>query len=241
MNAHENDDSICTYLLTRHTHDVSHRRTNIATTNSPSVIGSTHRQPRAKILRGPVNVTYSTDLTHPSWHLNPECGGLEKVKSERLGLREFPDAWALAIDTAGRICRMCTLESLLRTILRAEDKEPSRYVTFSSLPPAASRSSSSATNLATPSGEARLRRIAKTLRLETTSTPFSGVVAYGTVPARAVDALGVNLDTLSIPWVRRTPPSEHIQCFWLLAADRDRPLTTGGRRALWTTSRLLTR
>lgn len=212
----------------------------MAAANSPKVVVSTYRQPRAKILRGAVNVTYSADLTHPSWHLDSECGGLEKVESERRGLREFPDARSLATDTGGRICRMCTLESLLRTILRADDAEPSRYVTFSSLPPAPSRGSSSAPNLATPSGEARLRRIAKTLGLETTSTPFSGVVAYGTVPARAVGALGVNLATLSIPWVRRTPPSEHIQCFWLLAADRDRPLTIGVRRALWTTSRLLT-
>ena len=219
---------------------MSHRGTNSATTNSLRKADSTYRSPRVKILRGPVNVTYSSDLAHPSWHLDPACGGLEKVESERRGLREFPDAWALATDTGGRICRMCTLESLLRTILRAGGEESSRYVTFSSLPPASSRGSSYSTNATTPSGEARLRRIAKSLGLETISTPFSGVVAYGTVPARAVGALGANLDTLSIPWVRRMPPSEHIQCFWLLAADHDGPLATGVRRALWTTSRLLT-
>jgi len=194
----------------------------------------TYRPPRARILRGTVIVTHTLNLSIPSWHLDPLCGGLENVETERRGVREFADAWALAEDVGGRICRMCALESLLRTIMRPVAGEPGRYVTFSSRPPGKSSGG------ATASGEARLRRLAKTLGLETTSTASSGVIAYGTVPARAVDALGANLDTLTIPWVRSTPPSEHVQCFWILADDHTGPLNAAVRRDLWTTARLLT-
>lgn len=206
--------------------------------------GETYRPPRARILRAAASVTYSTDLAHPSWHLDPACGGLEKVESERRGIREFSDAWALAGDTDGRICRMCTLESLLRTILRNRVSEPLCHVTFSSMPPRRSgKRTPSRTTVhgATESGEARLRRLAKTLGLATTPTPTSGLVAYGEVPVRALDALGTNLDTLTLPWVRRTPASEHIQCFWILVDDHEGPLETALRRDLWTTARLLTR
>lgn len=191
-----------------------------------------------------MSVTYSADLPYPSWHLDPECGGLEKVESERRGTRGFADAQALADDTDGRICRMCTLESLLRTILRREHDEPVRYVTFSSVPPRHSERRVPARTTvhgASESGEARLRRVAKTLGLETTPTPSSGLVAHGAVPVRALEALGTNLDTLTLPWVRRTPGSEHIQCFWILVDDQPGPLDTALRRDLWTTARLLTR
>lgn len=203
--------------------------------NTGTTTARTYRPPRARILRGPVIVTYTLNLPVPSWHLDPLCGGLEKVETERRGVREFANARAVGEDVDGRICRMCTLESLLRTLLRPVAGEPGRYVTFSSRPPGTSSIG------ATPSGEARLRRLAKTLGLETTSTATSGVVAYGTVPARAVDALSANLDTLTIPWVRSTPPSEHVQCFWILADDHTGPLDTALRRDLWTTARLLTR
>lgn len=117
----------------------------------------TYRPPRARILRRAVSVTYAGNLPHPSWHIDPLCEGLEKVKRERLHTREFADAWALGADTDGHICRMCTLESLLRTILRNTGEQARRHVTFSSRPPVrggARGDSYSTVHGATPSGEA---------------------------------------------------------------------------------------
>jgi len=203
----------------------------------------TYQPPPARILRKTLSVTYAGYLPRPSWHIDPLCEGLEKVKRERLHTREFADAWALGADTDGRICRMCTLESLLLTILRNTGEQARRHVTFSSRPPVKGGARGDPWRTiygATPSGEARLRRLAKTLGLETVATPSSGVVAYGEVPVRALDTLGANLDTLTLSWVRQTPGSEHIQCFWVLVDDQTRPLNRARRRDLWTAARLLT-
>lgn len=198
-----------------------------------------YRPARARILRGPVPTTYSTNLTFPSWHTDPLCGGLERVERDHLDVRTFPDAASLAADDEGRICRMCTLESLLRTVLRPKSGEPQVYVTFSSKAPVSGPSRR--TTPPTTSGETRLRRLAKTFTFETTTAPNSGIVAYGYVPVRALDALATNLDTLALPWVRRTPSNEHVQCFWTLVDDHDGHLDAAGRRDLWRTAGLLTR
>jgi hypothetical protein len=195
-----------------------------------------YRPRRARLLRGKVSVTHAIGLAHPSWHLDPSCGGLDSVVEERRALREFPNAWSLAEDTDGRICRMCTLESLLHTLLRSPGRtgpaEPVAYVTFSSRP--------SARHTPTASGQARLRRIAKTLGLATTSTPSSGIVAHGFVAKRTIPVLETNLEIHPLPWVRRGATDDHLQCFWSLIGDHPGTVATKHRRDTWTAARLLT-
>jgi len=202
-----------------------------------------YRPPRARILRGPVTVTHTTGLTTPSWHVDPDCGGLERVETERRATREFPDVWTLAETPEGRICRMCTLESVLRTILRTTPRTTPRkpprdaardtvYATFSSLPPGTS-------GLPSTSGEARIRRLARTLRLQTVTVPGRGTVAHGRIPLRALRVLERNLVTHPLPWNRDTPADEHLQCFWVLAGDHDGTLEPRERRTLWTSARRL--
>lgn len=192
-----------------------------------------YRPRRARMLRGKVTVTYADGLARPSWHLDPACGGLDAVVEERRALREFSDAWTLAEDTDGRICRMCTLESLLRTLLRNPGQaEAVTYVTFSSRP--------SNQCAPTASGQARLRRIAKTLGLATTATPSAGIVAHGLTTKRTIAVLETNLETHPLPWVRRAVDDDHLQCFWALIGDHQGTVATKHRRDTWAAARLLT-
>jgi hypothetical protein len=194
-----------------------------------------YRPPRALILRGAVTTTYAAHLPTPSWHLDPSCGGLERVEPSQRDTREFADVWALAEDTDGRLCRMCTLESVLRTILRVGKRAaetPTTRVTFSSRPDPFAPT--------TTSGEARLRRLARALHLATVNTPHSGLTAYACVPTRAITVLETNLETHPLPWVRSTPTDEHLQCFWTLLGDLGTTPEFRTRRELWTSSRLLT-
>jgi hypothetical protein len=162
----------------------------------------------------------------------------------------YPDIDTLLADeTIGRPCRMCALEAVLRTVLqpaRVRDRRrglrfgPTQTVTFTSLP---------ATNVdrrqstPTPSGQARVRRLARSLGLATTELPGTGVIASGTVARRGVPVLLNNLHGC----VLDGGPADAVtlECFWTLVGDlRKRGDDTTDRELLtelWTSARLLTR
>ena len=199
----------------------------------------TYRPRRARILRGPVSVSFARDLPTPSWHLDPACAGLEKVTAERRDERTFPDTWTLAEDTEGRLCRMCTLESVLRTLLRDIPKRAAPttpelvYITFSANPP-------HSRTTPTMSSQDRMRRLRRALKLTTIDVPGTGIVTHGHFPARLAPIIARNLTTHILPWVRRTPTDEHVHCFWILSNDLNDQSERAATRRLWTTARRLT-
>jgi hypothetical protein len=70
----------------------------------------------------------------------------------------------------------------------------------------------------TPSGEARLAKVAKRAGLATTQSP-AGLVAYGFVPLPALDALGPNLRTYAKTTVTELPTAFAVETFWALEND----------------------
>jgi len=197
---------------------------------------------RARVLRGPIEVSYSVWAPAPRWHIDPECQGLERTPPEARGTRIFTDAFALGGSEEGRPCRMCALESVLRTTLRPWrlPRNDLRLVTFTSQPLPNALTDSP---LVTPSGERRVRRLARALRLGTTSLPGVGVIAYGNVNRHAAPVLAANLRTHTLGRAVSRVPAETVECFWMLAGespDADLASVTG-RYELWRTARLLTR
>lgn len=197
----------------------------------------TGRRRRARILSGEIGTIHSVTASYPSHHLDPLCPGLERVEEERRGTRTFTDAHAMGMDDEGRICRLCTLESLLRTVLRGGDSEPSAYVTFASTAPGSTPGSF------TQSSQSRVRNVARIARLDVVQTSVAGTVVHGLVPVRSIAVLERNLRTLTLPWVRRTPSAEHVDCFWTLLADEHGEDASDPQRvrSLWRTAGLLTR
>lgn len=184
------------------------------------------------MLRGTVETLHATTYAYPTHHLDPLCPGFEKVEEERRAKLVFPDADALADDENGRLCRICTLESVLRTILRPRRGDATVFVTFSSLAPSHGRP--------TESGQARLRRVGKAHGLGIVETATAGTIAYGNVPARSLAVLERNVLTHRIPWMRGVPDADHLECFWTLLSDTAK---IGARelRCTWNTARLLMR
>jgi hypothetical protein len=190
------------------------------------------RRQRAHLIRGTVETIHSSTATRPTHHLDPLCPGFESVETERRETRLFDDVDDLAGDTSGRLCRICTLESVLKTVLKHRKGDRPVFVTFASHVPGR--------GTPTPSGQARLRRIAKVVRLNVLETVTQGAVAYGNVPERAVDVLGPNVQTYQLPWVRTTPTREHLEYLWMLLGDLDDPaMNLRELRLIWGTARLL--
>lgn len=190
------------------------------------------RRRRAGVLRGTVETLHATTYPHPTHHLDPLCPGFEKVEEERRAKCVFPDADALADDENGRLCRICTLESVLRTVLRPRCGDATVFVTFSSRPPSQGRP--------TESGQARLRRVGKARGLGIVETTTAGTIAYGNVPTRALTVLERNVLTHQIPWMRGVPDADHLECFWTLLSDIPEIGSRELRRA-WNTAHLLVR
>lgn len=179
------------------------------------------RSRRRRVLRGQVTVHHSTRVRFPKLHVDPACEGLERTPEEARATLRFANAEDLAGFDGGRPCRMCTLEPLLRTLLTTPTGDRA-LVTFSSQPNPLSPDGSVFTytwDAATPSGEARLRRLARSADLRPVGTPWCGLVVVGLVPTTAVQALVRNLRCHVLDPSPTLPSSEAVETFWALISD----------------------
>lgn len=207
---------------------------------------SQHRS-HLRVLRDKVEVTYSNRLAVPTWHLTTRCKGLEHTPDDARAHMVFDDVDDFA-QADGRSCRMCTLEAVLRTVLSTRNRRgasehtpASSIVTFASTP---ATGMTHGERRPTLSGQARVRRLARSLSLATTHLPGTGVIAYGQVAQRGIPLLLNHLHgyVLGADDVLTTAPS--IECFWSLAGD-NRPGfgddETAHAHELWSSALLLTR
>lgn len=188
-----------------------------------------------RVLRGPVKVTFSERLLLPTYHLDPECKGLENVPAEARAQTVFEDAWTLGRDEDSRMCRMCTLEAVLRTVTKTRRREESRLVTFASVP-------THERSAPTSSGQARVRRLARFNHMATTTLSQVGTVAWGAVNEAATPILADNLVCLVLD-EDTEPSTAAIETFWSLAADDLGQLAPKNRHEAletWHAARLLT-
>ena len=188
-----------------------------------------------KKLRGALEVTHSTRLEEPSLHLDPHCDGLERVPADARATRSFPDVRALALEDGTRLCRMCTLEAVLRSTLRADHLTERRiYVTCSAEP--WDNGPFPGHGPATPSGERRLARVAKLTGFQTERTP-NGVIVHGWTDSHGAQILERNLRTLRIqsPGTR-----EQLELLWALVRDDHGAPAPKRVKELWHAAKLLT-
>lgn len=177
-------------------------------------------------LEGPVTVTYSLRVRYPKFHISSECEALEATHEEAQRSRTFPSATDLGLSDEGRPCRICTLESVLVTVLdprRAPEiaiEEVKVFLSFTSQANPANPDSK-ITNFewgkATASGQARVRRVALRSRLSRTVTS-SGLAAYGLVSTTAAEVVAKNLRSV-VRDSDAVPTAEVIECVWVLLND----------------------
>jgi hypothetical protein len=177
-------------------------------------------------LDGPVTVTFSARVRYPKFHITDECEALEATPEEARDIVTFDSAMDLGLSSEGRPCRICTLESVLVTVLdprRRHDEQRDGAKVFLSFTSQANPSNpdSDIVNYswakATASGQARLRRVARRTRLATTVTS-SGIVAYGLVSEAAADVVAKNLRSV-IRHAAAVPGGEVLECLWALLND----------------------
>jgi hypothetical protein len=197
-------------------------------------------------LRSEVEVVYSNRLIVPTWHLVDGCKGLEHTPDDARAHMVFDNVDDLA-QADGRSCRMCTLEAVLRTVLSTRSRRNAReHASASSLVTFASTPAMGVTHgerRPTTSGQARVRRLAKSLNLATTHLPGTGVIAYGQVAQRGVPSLLNHLHGYVIGDADVLPTASSIDCFWSLAGDRSTGFgddETEYARDLWSSALLLT-
>ncbi len=189
-----------------------------------------------KKLRGELETTYSTRMTEPSLHLDPTCPGLERVPDDARATRMFRDVHDLALEEGTRLCRMCTLEAVLRSTLRPARGDRSRtYVTFSAEP--LESGPFPGYGSPTPSGRRRITRIAKRTGMQCEDTG-DGLIIHGWTDPRGVRILERNLRTLRI----HTPGTrEQLEILWTLVRDGHSSVPEPPQlRELWQAAQLLT-
>lgn len=206
---------------------------------------SQHRS-HLRVLRSEVEVAYSNRLLVPTWHLADGCKGLDHTPDDARAQMVFDNVDDLA-QADGRSCRMCTLEAVLRTVLSTRSRRAdSEYMSARSIVTFASTPAMGVTHgerRPTLSGQARVRRLAKSLSLATTHLPGTGIIAYGQVAQRGVPSLLNHLHGYVISDDDVLPTAPGIECFWSLAGDRssgfgDDEIDYG--RDLWSSTLLLT-
>jgi hypothetical protein len=191
----------------------------------PKLDTTTKRRYSRRVLRGRVSTTWSTRVGYPKLHVDATCEALENTPEEARGV-ELMSALQIAGCDWGRPCRMCSLESVLNTLLDPKHHAAGTEMTFVSFTSQSNPLSpdqpggpwSYAWHESTDSGKQRLVRVAQRAGLEISQT-LCGPVAYGFVPADVVGALSHNLRSLHRPEVVELPDAAVIACVWALLGD----------------------
>jgi hypothetical protein len=179
------------------------------------------RYPRRR-LRGFVDVSYSARVKFPKFHLVADCEGFVSTPDEARLSRRFDTAVELGVCAEGRPCRMCTLESVLVSVLDPRPAtERNILVTFTSQ---ANPRSPDASVFhfdwlsATTSGASRLHRLARRGGLAVSAT-CSGPAAFGYVSTDAAAVLKSNLRSFVIGSGQPAPQPSTVEVFWTLLGD----------------------
>lgn len=179
------------------------------------------RYPRRR-LNGPIIAQFSARVNFPKYHIIDDCEGFASTPEESRIRRMFNNVVELGASGEGRPCRMCSLESVLISVLDPRPA-PQRdvFVTFTSQANPKNQDASVFHYdwlYATDSGMRRLRRLARRGNLAVTGT-CSGPVAYGYVSSDAAHVLAANLRTMVIGSVDRIPQPPTIEVLWTLLGD----------------------
>lgn len=164
---------------------------------------------------GFVGTWFSATAKSPTLHRKRRCEGLERSPfPQRLWFEDFD---SYAFSSPHRPCRMCALEEVLCRTLSVHEG-PEIFVTFTSQArPVDLRRYRF--DKASASGQARLRRVADKVGLETAATEI-GPVAYGFVPQRALSVLTRNLRTIVREDILALPAPDVVEVLWgLLQMD----------------------
>jgi hypothetical protein len=152
-------------------------------------------------------------------HLDISCPGLDRAvihphEDLTLAVAEFANLRSLASWSDARPCRVCALEPVLDTVLRAGRAKNLVFATFTSQPNPGENLRRYKWRSATESGSARLSRIAERLNLPVAHTSC-GQVTWGVFPAAGVRALQRNLRTYTrnLPDL---PDAQTVQMLWAL-------------------------
>lgn len=190
-----------------------------------------------RVLRGRIPVAWSTRVTFPKLHVDPRCEALENTPEEAVG-SERMNAREIAACEWGRPCRMCSLESVLNTLLNTPcphdgpGDDHTRFVTFTSQSNPRSPDQPGGPyayqwHASTDSGRRRLLRVAAKAGLQVTHSAC-GPVAYGFVPADAVPALAQNLRTYCRDHIDEMPSADLVAYLWALLGDNPPELDFDG-------------
>lgn len=197
--------------------------TDSATSRVTSSVASRPRRRIRRRLNGTVTVWYSMRVKYPKLHLIRDCEALTTTPDEAVGTCDYPNVFDLATTSGSRACRMCTLESVLMTVLHPDRRRNGAPVFFTSssqanpLNPDAGLSSFNWSK-ATESGEARLARVARRSALPTTRTN-AGIVMWGWTDQRGAAALAANLRTVIRPDHSGDISSTIVEIAWSLLND----------------------
>lgn len=185
-------------------------------------------------LRGELEAVYSTRLAEPTWHIDPNCPGLESVPEEARGRQRFNNAIDLGLVEEGRHCRKCAAERLLRSVLRPGRGSDRVYATFSGETP--DRGPFPGWDAPTASGLRRLRRIARHTGLDVVGHG-AYTYAHGWLSRDGLLIATRNLRTYRLPGQQE---EDCLTVFWTLLRDEPDPEPRRVREILQT-ARLLGR
>lgn len=196
-------------------------------------------------LSGEIEVVYSNRLKFPKYHVNPDCEGASATPEEARGRKTFESATYLGLDSEGRPCRMCSLESVLRTVFADHPGPEKVFVSFTAQENPRNPDVdvfSFNWSAATESGQRRVRRLARRGGLSVVRTT-AGSTAYGYVNRAVADVLAHNLRTLVRETAKEVPDAAVIECMWALLNDDPPELAEQLNRSTnldaWETARLL--
>ena len=216
-------------------------------------------KPSHRLLRGPIDVYYSTAQSFPRMHLDERCSAFEQVAATAKHMITYAGAYELGTVDSARPCRVCCLESVLRTVLHPQwgKEHPSTAlneyadadleVFFSTTAqPCPERPDSSLSGYkwgdSTDSGRARIMRIAERSALGVAQT-IIGPALYGIREQRVVWVVQMNLRTAIAPSVVTDNADGVVSTVWTLFNDNPPEMNRQNMNPvdLWATASLLAR
>jgi hypothetical protein len=162
---------------------------------------------------------------------------MQYLPDEFREVRTIENIWMELDGTVRKPCRLCALESVLRTVLRrGRGKAEEVFLTFSGQSAVEDIGDQPTASIR---AQRRVRRLAKDLRLSTVNVHGVGIVAFGSVNAQGAGVLEGSLRTYRLSRGEEIESlRDVIECFWALAGD-GRAEDAHGSREAWETALLL--
>lgn len=194
-------------------------------------------------LRGEVEICFSERLKFPKFHMIWDCDAF-KTPDVVKGYATYQSVDSLGLDTSGRPCRNCTLESVLLTVFKNDvnkSKEKQVFVTLTSqgnpLDPGQDIFKFPWKE-PSESSKRRLLRVAQKCSLTLTQSVF-GPVLFGFVAESTAKILAHNLRTVIREDVQELPDTSAIECFWSFLNDNPPELSLSQDFDPWVVSMMI--